>query len=580
MVAAAQQRRDALMASVPVWERRTVGAHFEKYCKMFADRMLLITPTGSYSYAHVWQQSWRVAKALLAIGVKRRQHVAIVMSNEVEHVALALACSLVGAVAVPINTMLREEELAYTLWQSDSQYLFLHETVGNQAYAKIVAAIMQPHPDREPVNLRAIVCVPTSQAELPDGMIPWQAFVDRSKAVTDAAVTERFHVSEYPDEVADIIYTSGSTGMPKGVMITHEMWLRCGFSTALSRGFEDGRRVFTGLPMYHVFAKAEGLLAASFVGGAIITTPGFSPLRSLEMIAQHQANDVLCVPSMLVALVNHPQVEQFDLGSLYALMCAAAPAPVPVWRKAIDVLGLTEICTGYGGTEATAATVHTEIGDPIDVVVSRVGRIKPGGSSGLPEFGGKNVQYKVIDPFTSEDLPEDAIGELAVRGNLVTRGYYHKPDETAYSIDKDGWFHTGDLGRIDERGYLEFLGRSKDVYKVSGENVAPKEVEDVITRLESVAQAYVVGVPDALTTEAGAAFVELKSGASCTRREVIAWCQNHLARFKVPRHVFFVEASEWPMTGTGKIQKFKLRDMAKERLGIPIGEVFEKPSSD
>ncbi|MCY0870382.1 MAG: AMP-binding protein, partial [Firmicutes bacterium] len=249
-------------------------------------------------------------------------------------------------------------------------------------------------------------------------------------------------------------------------------------------------------------------------------------------------------------------------------------------RKAIEVLGLTEICTGYGGTEATAATVHTEVGDPIDVVVSRVGRIKPGGSSGLPEFGGANVQYKVIDPFTSDDLPADAIGELAVRGNIVTRGYYHKPDETAFSIDKDGWFHTGDLGRVDERGYLEFLGRSKDVYKVSGENVAPKEVEDVISRLESVAQAYVVGVPDALTTEAGAAFVELKPGASCTRREVVTWCQNHLARFKVPRHVFFVEAAEWPMTGTGKIQKFKLRDMAKQRLGMPIGEVIEKPSSD
>jgi fatty-acyl-CoA synthase len=257
---------------------------------------------------------------------------------------------------------------------------------------------------------------------------------------------------------------------------------------------------------------------------------------------------------------------QYDLSSLYALMCAAAPAPVAVWEQAMRELGLTEVCTGYGGTEVTASTAHTEVGDSIERITTRVGRLKPGGVSGLPEFGGSNIQYKVIDPFTGEDLPPGSIGELTVRGNTVTRGYYKKPAETAAAIDKDGWFRSGDLGRIDEHGYIEFLGRSTEMYKVSGENVSPKEVEDVINRHPAVAQAYVVGVPDNLTTETGAAFIQLKAGMTLTRRDVVQWCSERLAKFKIPRHVWFMEQSDWPMTGTGKIQKFKLRELAKQKL--------------
>jgi fatty-acyl-CoA synthase len=247
-------------------------------------------------------------------------------------------------------------------------------------------------------------------------------------------------------------------------------------------------------------------------------------------------------------------------------MCAAAPAPVSVWQRAIDVLKLTEICTGYGGTEVTASTAHTEIGDAVETVVTRVGRIKPGGAGGLPEFGGANVQYKTVDPATGEDLPPGAVGELAVRGNIVTRGYYNKPEETFAAIDKDGWFRTGDLGRLDERGYIELLGRSKEQYKISGENVSPKEVEDVINKHPAVAQAYVVGVKDPATVETGAAFVELRPGHTCTRAEILEHCREHLAKFKVPRHVWFVTAAEWPLTGNGKIQKFRLKEMAEQRL--------------
>lgn len=172
----------------------------------------------------------------------------------------------------------------------------------------------------------------------------------------------------------------------------------------------------------------------------------------------------------------------------------------------------------------------------------------------------------MINPDTGDDLPAGSVGELAVRGNVVTHGYYKKPDETSFAIDQDGWLRSGDLGRIDEHGYIQLLGRSKDLYKVSGETVAPKEVEDVISLHPAVTQAYIVGVPDALTTESGAAFIELKEGAACSKREIRTWCQNRVARFKVPRHIWFVNENEWPLTGTGKIQKFKLQRIAKDRL--------------
>jgi fatty-acyl-CoA synthase len=556
-------RRQALEERVPQWPRRTLAAHFEATCRDYAERPFLLLEEGELSYADVWARAQELARALLGLGVKRREHVALLMANVPEFATLRLAISMVGAVCVPLNSMLRRDELSYVLDQSDARWLFMHETIGNNCPAAAVRDIFAEMP-RE-VRL-GVVCVPTEGGPIDPSFLVWDEFEARARDVTPQQLAERRVASKFPDEVSDIIYTSGTTGQPKGVLLTHDMLLRCAFSSALSRAFEDGRRVFTALPLYHVFAYVEGFLASSFVGGAMVIPPGFNPRGALKLIAQHRANDCLAVPSMVVAMLNDAERERFDTSSLSALMCAAAPTPVPVWQAAVEAFGLEELCTGYGGTEVSAATVHTEIGDPIERVSTRVGRIKPGGSSGLSEFDGDNCQYKTVDPFTGEDLPAGAAGELTVRGNFVTRGYYKKPEETAAVIDKDGWFRTGDLGRIDENGYIEFLGRSNEMFKVSGENVSPKEVEEVISQHPAVSQAYVVGIPDSMTTEAGAAFVELKPGQSAERRDIVQWCQQRLARFKVPRRVWFVEAGSWPMTGTGKIQKFKLRSQAEARL--------------
>lgn len=567
MTLSTNDRREALESMYPVWPRRTLAAHFAEQAKRFGSRPLLITVNGSYSYQEIWYEGQRYARALIGLGVQRRQHVAVLMANDPEYAFLMLGIWLVGAVCVPINTMFRDDELLYMLRQSDSRWLFMHQLAGGVQHSDTLSRVYEElvAKDGKP-GIWRVICLANTDEPLDPRFLPWADFARKGNDVKVEEFQARAAASEYPDEVADIIYTSGSTGLPKGVMITHDMFLRCAYSTALSRAFEDGRRVYTALPLYHVFALVEGILAVSFVGGALIIAPRFTPLLSLQIMEKHCAHDVLCVPSMLVALLNHADVAAFDLSSLYAMMCAAAPAPIAVWERAIKELGLREICAGYGGTEATAATAHTEVGDPLETVVTRVGRIKPGGSSGLPEYDGANVQYKTVDPFTREDLASGEIGELAVRGNLVTKGYYNKPDETADVIDKDGWLRTGDLGRVDESGYIELLGRSKELYKISGENVAPKEVEDVICKHPAVAQAYVVGVKDAMTSETGAAFIEFKPGVTGTRREMIDYCQERLARFKVPRYFWFVSSGEWPMTGTGKIQKFRLQEMAEERL--------------
>lgn len=561
-----EERRIALTKQIPIWQSRTLASHFSIQCQTYGERPMLFMPNETITYEQMWQRAFKLAKALIHLGVRRNDHVAILMANDPDYIALFIAISLVDAVAVPLNTLLRGEELNYMIRQSDTNWLILHQTASGQNHAEIISRIVEKLAIEPDNCLKRAICILNSDYPIPDCFLDWTTFVSGAENISDESVENRWHASENPNEVAAIIYTSGSTGLPKGVMMTHDMMLRSGFATCLSRAYEDGRRIFAPLPLYHVYFLQEGLIAVSFVGGAMITCLAFSPLLSLQLMEKYQANDFLAVPSMLVAILNHSEIETFSIQSLYALLCCAAPSPVPLWQRAVDIFGVTEIGTGCGGTEASSTTVLTEIGDSLDIISTRVGKVKHAGTAGVLEFGGASVQYKVIDADTGTDLPDGSVGELVVRGNVVTRGYYKKPAETSYAIDKDGWLRSGDLGRIDEQGYIQLLGRSKDLYKVSGETVAPKEVEDVISLHPSVNQAYIVGVPDALTIETGAAFIELKQDAECTKQEIRDWCRSRVARFKVPRYIWFVSAGEWPLTGTGKIQKFKLQEIAKNRL--------------
>jgi len=561
-----EERRSSLENHYQNWSRETLASHFKKVCENYKTRDFIVTENDFSTYGEIWENAEKYAKALMGMGVQPRDHIAVLMENHPDYVSLLIASSLVGAVFIPVNTMLKKQELTYVLTQSDSKFLFFNEKIKKNNYAEMIVALWQEKKFQQQSKLIKAVRLGEQQDLKHDKIIEGSEFLKKSDTIADQDFRERQEAAFYPDEISIIMYTSGSTGQSKGVMLSHDMLLRGAYATCLSRAIEEGRVTFAALPFYHCFNMIEGILAMSFVGGKLIAPNLFTPLSALKMMEKFKANDFLCVPSMLVPLLNQKDIESFDLTHLYAIWCGAAPAPITVWEKATRLLGLKEICTGYGQTEVSSSGVITEMGDPLSVIIRKVGRPKLGGIAGLKEFNGSIVQYKTIDTDTGETLAAGSIGELVVRGNTVTKGYYKKPEETAETIDKDGWLKTGDVGRIDENGYLEILGRSKELYKVSGELVAPKEIEAVINQIPAVNQACVVGVSDAITTEAGAVFVELKPGKTCEKDEIIKICQRELARFKVPRYVWFIQPEEWPMTSTGKIQKVKLREMAENRL--------------
>lgn len=563
-----QERQQALEAQFPIWKKRTIATHFHNQSNIHSERPLIIMPDHVVTYSRMWKHAFSYAKALMKLGVQRRDHIAILMENHPDYIALFIASSIVGAVIVPLNTQLREDELRYIIQQSDANWLLFHQLAGKQNHTEGINRIVEDLHASPDSCLKETICIANGNDPIPSRILTWSEFLSGADAVSNQDVQQRWEEAEDPDACAAIIYTSGSTGLPKGVMLTSDMMLRSGYATCLSRAYGDGRRIFAPLPFYHVYFLQEGLFAVSFVGGAMVTCVGFSPLQSFELMEQYQVHDFLTVPSMLVAMLNQPKRKTFHLDHLFALLCCAAPSPVPLWKRAVDELQVTEIGTGCGGTEASSTTMLTEIGDTLDIISTKVGKVKWAGAAGHPNLGPVSVEYKVIDPDTGSDLPEGEIGELAVRGNVVTHGYYKNPEETSRTIDQDGFLRSGDMGHIDEQGYIQLHGRSKDLYKVSGETVAPKEIEDVISLHSAVNQAHIVGVPDKLTTETGAAFIELKQGFACTKREVREWCGNRVARFKVPRYIWFIDANDWPLTGTGKIQKFKLQEIAEEKLSF------------
>jgi fatty-acyl-CoA synthase len=348
-------------------------------------------------------------------------------------------------------------------------------------------------------------------------------------------------------------------------MVTHDAVLRTGYASALTRAFEDGRRILFSLPCYHMFGYLEGLLAVIAVGGAIVPQTSFDPARYFAGIERHRAGEILCVPTMTVALLEHPARTRHDLSSLFAILSGAAPAPVWLWERVRADLGVTEITTGYGMTEAGGAMTMTRPEDAVELHSTTVGAPKMAAAAGLADHGGALCHYETVDAVTGEPLPPGAEGELTSRGPTNMLGFWEKPVESAAAL-VDGWLRSGDLGRVREDGYLQLTGRSKELYKSGGELVMPKEIEELLSRHPGISQAYAVGVPDDRWGEVGCVWVVREPGSEVSAEEVLERCRGELARFKVPKHVLFVGAAELPTTPTGKVQKFELARRAAQVL--------------
>ncbi len=530
----------------------------------FPDRPLVITDDVTYSYRDIQEWSKRVAHGLTSSGVQPGEHVAIVLGNHPEFVAVKFGIARAGAVAVPINFLNRRDELGYVIEQSDAVALITMDQFRGLDYLSALDDLAPGWEkcgggDRFPM-LRHVYVFSAEG----DGRVGAASLEELATTSDGWVPADGFG----PDSPSDILYTSGTTGTPKGVVLTHDMFMRTAYGSAYGRAFEDARRISFSLPMYHVYGYVEGLLAALFVGGAIIPQLNFDPVATLDSIVEHEATDVLLVPIMTQAVIKAARAGDYDLSTLTSIISSGGASPAGIWDELVDVFGSVEITTGYGMSETTASTTVTRMDDTVEKLRTTNGRLRDVGVAGDPGNGGRLCIYRVVDPATGQELPRGEVGELMVRGIGVTSGYYKKPEETAASFDDDGWLRTGDLGTLDNDDYITLAGRRKECYRCGAEQVMPAEVEAVLNLHPHVDQAYVVPVLDERMGEAGLAWIVPAGGADVDQDELIAYCAERLARFKVPKYVRRIEAEQVPLTPSGRPRKFLLAERAAEELGL------------
>ncbi len=563
MMATVQERQISLAARFTPWAPIALHEILDVAAEHYGTAPYIITEQRTWTYAEVQDWSRQIATGLADRDIGQGDKVAVILANYAEFAALKFAISRVGAVAVPINILNRSQELRYLLEQSDSSLLVTMTCFRGNDYLEALDTICPgwetggggeslPH-------LRSIVVFDTGEGRMREGVASFETLASDQRFVDIPVAT---------DAACDIIYTSGTTGSPKGVLLTHDMVTRTAFSCAHARAFEPGHSIVFALPMYHVFGYVEGLLAVPWVGGAIVPQLRFDPHEMLTAIERFRVTDVLLIPTMTLAVLDAAREHAYNLSSLYFALASGGRAPARIWPLLYEVLGVTEVTTGYGMTETTATTMLTRPDDPHWRIANSNGRPRDVGPVGDPAIDGRLVAYKVIDPWTGQQLPAGSTGELVARGPGVTAGYYNKPAETAAAFTEDGWLRTGDLGKLDDDGYLTLMGRSKESYRCGGELVMPTEVEDLLTSHPQILQAHVVPVPDERMGEIGVAFVVPAADAILDVEALQRMVAEQVARYKVPRHFLLVDEAEIPVTASGRARKFQLSARAIELLEI------------
>lgn len=557
------ERQEALERRHPAWRSRRLDQQLDAAAAEFGDRPYVVTDERTWTYDELAAWSVRLARGLVEAGVRPGELVAVVMANHPEFVALKFAISRMGATAVPVNFLNRRDELGYVLRQSGAVALVTMDSFRGLDYLAMLDELApgwEHHGGGTTLpDLRTVVVRPGDPGRVRPGV--------RTVAELGASTEGWSPVDSGPDTPADVLYTSGTTGSPKGVLLTHDMLLRTAYGSAFGRAFQDGRRVLFSLPMYHVYGYVEGMLAVLFVGGSIVPQLTFTAPATLDGVARHRVDDLLLVPTMTLALLDELEVRPHDLSSLTSVISSGGVSPTGIWDRIDRALGPVELTTGYGMSETTASTTVTRPDDPRERRLLTNGRLRDVGVAGEPDLGGRLAVYRVVDPESGAVLPIGQVGELQVRGPGVTPGYHRKPEEDAAAFTDDGWLRTGDLGTLDADDYLTLIGREKDCYRCGGEQVVPKEIEDLLTGHPAVEQAHVVPLPDPRMGEVGVAYVVLRPGASVSPDELVALCADRLARFKVPRHVVPVGAAEVPTTPSGRPRKFLLAERALTELG-------------
>ncbi|MDH4616081.1 AMP-binding protein [Brevibacillus sp. AY1] len=511
-----------------------------------------------YTYQEFQEICNQVAKGFMSLGIQKGENMAIWATNVPEWVITQFASAKMGGVLVTVNTSYRTHELEYLLRQSESTTLLLMGSFRDANYVDMVREICPELEHSEPGKLESarlphLKNVIYLGEDRQPGMFTWRDLLDRA-ALLDEQERIKRQRSLDPDDVINMQYTSGTTGFPKGVMLSHSNIVNNAIKVAECQRLGAEDRVCIPVPFFHCFGCVMGTLACVATGATMVPVIAFEPGLVLSVVENEHCTALYGVPTMFIAELNHPSFEQRNLSSLRTGIMAGSPCPIEVMKNVVEKMGIRDITIAYGQTESSPVITQTRPEDSIERRVATVGRVHDG------------VEAKVVDPVTGETLPANVQGELCTRGYLVMKGYYNMPEQTKMVIDAEGWLHTGDLATIDEEGYYRITGRLKDMIIRGGENIYPREVEEYLYAHPKILDVQVVGVPDSKYGEQVLACIRVKPGEDLKVEEVKEFCDGRIARFKVPHYIQFVE--EYPMTASGKIQKFKLREQAMQAIGL------------
>ena len=544
----------------------TVGDMLSNIAKKYPTKLAVkyIEVNYTRTYYEFNKEVDKYAKGLLGMGIGKGDHVAIWATNYPEWLILFFATARIGAVLVTVNTNYKEAELEYLLSNSDSKALFICDGIKDIDCEKIIYSVCPELKTSKPGELHneklPFLRYVVSLDNWYDGMYNWSQIPYFGVLISNEEFNAIKHSID-PDDVVNMQYTSGTTGFPKGVMLTHNNIVNNGKAIGDCMKFSSKDKLCIPVPFFHCFGMVLAIMAAVTHGAAMVPLLWYTPMKVMHAVEYEKCTAVHGVPTMFIRILEHRDFSRYDFSSLRTGIMAGSPCPVKVMRDVVDKMHMSEITITYGQTEASPACTMTTVDDPLEIRVNTVGKEMP------------FMETKIVDPDTGEDLPDGTPGEFVVRGYNVMKGYYKMPEATAAAIDKDGWLHTGDLAIRDANGYYRITGRIKDMIIRGGENIFPKEIEDFIYTHPDVVDVQIVGVPSEKYGEEAYAFVIKRPGSSVTEKDIQTYVANNMARHKVPSYVEFID--QMPMTASGKIQKFVLRDMAKAKLNRESSFVFK-----
>ena len=537
----------------------TVGQQLERVAAAFPHKEAI--QYTDRPYRRTWQEfndeCDRIAKGFLAHGVKKGDKIAIWATNVPEWLLTLFAACKIGAVLVTVNTAYKVFELEYLLKQSDTKLLVMIDGYKGTSYVEIVRELCKGLGKRwehlNPMLPFLDEVVYAGAGDCPAGMTPWAQLEKDGEQIPDEALRE-IGESLSCHDVINMQYTSGTTGFPKGVMLSHYNILNNGKGIGDCMRFTENDKLCVVVPFFHCFGLVLATMASLTHATTMVPVDLYSPVKVMEAISRERCTAFHGVPTMYIAMLEHPDFEKYDFSSLRTGIMAGSPCPVKVMEAVVERMNMREITITYGQTEASPATTMTTTDDSLELRVATVGRSMP------------HVETKIVDPETGRTLGPGEVGEFCSRGYNTMKGYYKMEEATRQVIDKDGWLHSGDLATVDENGYYKITGRIKDMIIRGGENIYPKEIEEFLYTIPDIQDVQVIGVPSQRFGEEVMACIVRREGSAITEEEVKELVRSHMARHKVPRYVAFLDA--FPMTASGKIQKFRLREWAVEELRL------------